>query len=189
MDNTQGMTDLSKLRPELAEAVAYFDQWDAKAAQDGNPWRIIRAELLRLAERCEKLKGNEQIALDLSNSLSCTVQRMIRENEHLVGDCDSLRAKLEAAERDRDDLRAKLAEVDADRAKAWTNETRWRRRAEQAERERDEWRRKVVEAPKGKVVSCDMTTERPTWQIMDDRDAATLEIAGKRVRLVVEDSE
>jgi hypothetical protein len=44
----------------------------------------------------------------------------------------------------------------------------------------------LEEAPVGVVVSCDLeTNERPTWAVMDDREAVPLNIGGKRVRLVV----
>lgn len=50
-------------------------------------------------------------------------------------------------------------------------------------------RSKWEAAPVGRVENCDMTTMRPTWHVMDDRDRVSMGIGGKRVRLVVEDSE
>jgi hypothetical protein len=61
-------------------------------------------------------------------------------------------------------------------------------RAMVAERERDALRKMIEEAPGGLLVACDFETyERPTWHVIDDRDAVPLNGGGKRVKLVVID--
>lgn len=189
------MSDLSKLRPEVQQAVSHID--DVMGSIDDPIWSVVRAELLRLAEECHDAESElswHERKLDEVTEERDSLRAMLDDpgTTHSDG-CWTwgrrhymcARRRIDELTAERDALRTKLAEVDQDRAKALWNETIWRGRAEAAERERDEWRRKVEEAATGTVICCDMTTKRPMWHVMDERESVALDIGGKRVALVV----
>lgn len=162
------MTDLSKLRPEIACAVEWMD---GGLGDDDHVWRVIRAELLRLADESRALAVN----LDESNA----------DRAKACANESAWKLRAEVAERERDELCAKLAEAQEPhikRAEALRCVTHHHacdcREAEFAEikRERDEWRRKVVEAPAINVAN-DAALLRAA-RLPDDW-------AGKRVAFVV----
>ena len=86
------MTDLDTLRPEVREAVNVFDTLGTN-----RPWRVIRAELLRLAKENADLLSTIELDEQVWVQRDETMHRWIERSRNAEAELAALKARIAEA--------------------------------------------------------------------------------------------